>query len=86
MFFKEFKNDSTMVLQNIYESEKDVQYMLFEVGKILENNFLGPEMYITYYKPYDYLLNGTETNALNAFFASDPFPLLSVSTYLNCKI
>jgi len=67
-----------MVLKNIHESEEDVQNILFEISKILENNFPGPETYITYYKLYDYLLNGTETKALDNFFATDPFPLLSV--------
>lgn len=76
--FIEFKGDSTMVLKNIHESEEEIQKMLFEVGKILENNFPGPETYITYYKTYYYLINGTETKALNTIFASDPFPLLSV--------
>lgn len=74
----EFKGDSTMVLKNVHESEEDVQKMLIEVGKILENNFPGPETYITYYKTYSYLSNGTETKALNMFFESDPFPLLNV--------
>lgn len=60
------------------ESEEDVQNMLIEVGKILENNYPGPETYITYYKMYSYLLNGTEIEALNTFFENDPFPLLSV--------
>lgn len=76
--FLEFKGDSTMVLKNIYESEEEIQKMLFEVSKILENNFPGPETYITYYKTYNYLINGTETEALNTIFASEPFPLLSV--------
>jgi len=76
----EFKGDSTMVLKNIHESEEEIQNMLFEIGKILENNFPGPETYITYYKTYNYLLNGTETKALNKIFANDPFPLLSVCT------
>jgi len=74
----EFKGDSTMVLKNIHESEEEIQKMLFEVGKILENNFPGPETYITFYETYYYLINGTETEALNAIFASDPFPLLNV--------
>lgn len=77
---KEFKGDSTMVLKNVHELEEDVQNMLIEVGRILENNFPGPETYITYYKTYYYLLNGTETKALNAFFDNDPFPLLNVCT------
>lgn len=67
-----------MVLKNVYESEEDVQDMLTEVGKILEKNFPGPETYITYYKTYFYLLDGTETDALESFFKIDPFPLLSV--------
>jgi len=75
-----------MVLKNIYESEEDVQNMLFEISKVLENNFSGPETYITYYKSYYYLLNGTETRAFNKFFSSDPFPLLTVCTYLNIII
>jgi len=79
-FFKEFNGDSTMVLSNIHESEDDVQHMLFEVCKILENNFQGPKTYITYYRPYYYLLNGTETKTFNKFFSSDPFPMLSVCT------
>lgn len=74
-----------MVLKNIHESEEDVQNMLFEVGKILENNFPGPETYITYYQTYYYLLNGTETKALNTIFASVPFPLLSVCNSMNIK-
>ncbi|XP_025198734.1 LOW QUALITY PROTEIN: dynein heavy chain 3, axonemal-like [Melanaphis sacchari] len=77
LLMKKFKGDSTMVLKNIHESEDDVHYILFEVRKILENNFPGPETYITYYKTYYYLLNGTETKAFNKFFSSDPFPLLS---------
>jgi len=67
-----------MVLKNVHESEEDVQNMLIEVGKVLENNFPGPETYISYYKMYSYLLNGTEIEALNTFFGNDPFPLLSV--------
>jgi len=67
-----------MVLKNIHESEEEIQNMLFEVGEILENNFPGPETYVTYYKTYYYLINGTETEALDIFFASDPFPILSV--------
>jgi len=69
-----------MILKNIHESEEDVQNMLFEVSKVLEKNFSGPETYIKYYKPYYYLLNGTETKAFNRFFSSDPFPLLTVCT------
>lgn len=84
-FFKEFKGDSSMVLSNINESEDDVQHMLFEVCKILENNFQGPKTYITYYKLYYYLLNGTETKTFNKFFSNDPFPMLSVCTNLNVK-
>lgn len=85
--FSEFKGDSTMVLKNVYESEEEVQNMLVEVGNILENNFPGPETYITYYKIYSYLLNGTETKALNAFFENDPFPLLCVCiSYIYNKI
>lgn len=68
-----------MVLKNVHESEEDVQNMLAEVGKILEKNFPGPETYITYYKTYSYLLDGTEIEALNTFFTNDPFPSLSVS-------
>lgn len=67
-----------MVLKNVHESEEEVQNMLVEIGKILENNFPGPETFITYYKTYSYLLNGTETEALNTFFRNQPFPLLSV--------
>jgi len=69
-----------MVLKNIYETEEDVQNMLFEVSKVLENNFPGPETYITCYKSYYHLLNGTETKAFDKFFSSDPFPLLNVCT------
>jgi len=72
-----------MVLKNIFETEEDVQNMLIEVRKVLENNFPGPETYITCYKSYYYLLNGTETKAFDKFFSSDPFPLLAVCTYLN---
>lgn len=71
-----------MVLKNVHESEEDVQNMLIEVSTILKNNFPGPETYITYYKKYSYLSNGTETNALNTFFESDPFPLLNVRIIL----
>lgn len=67
-----------MVLKNVHESEEEVQNMLVEVGKILEKNFPGPETYIKYYETYSYLMNGTETEALNTFFGNDPFPLLSV--------
>lgn len=59
--------------------------MLSEVGRILENNFPGPETYITYYQMYSYLTNGTETEALNAFFKNDPFPFLSVSIIYRTK-
>jgi len=72
-----------MVLKNIHESEDAVQNMLFKVRKIVENNFPGPETYITYYKTYYYLLNGIETKAFNKFFSSDPFPLLSVCTTIS---
>eukprot|EP00102_Acyrthosiphon_pisum_P024335 XP_016661545.1 PREDICTED: dynein heavy chain 3, axonemal-like [Acyrthosiphon pisum] len=75
---KQLKGDSTMVLKNIYETEEDVQNMLIEVGNVLENNFPGPETYITCYKSYYYLLNGTETKAFDKFFSSDPFPLLNI--------
>jgi dynein heavy chain len=67
-----------MVLKNVHESEEEVQNMLVEIGNILENNFPGPETFITYYEIYSYLLNGTETEALNTFFEIQPFPLLSV--------
>lgn len=67
-----------MVLKNVHESEEDVQNMLMEVGKILEKNFPGPETYITYYKTYSYLLDGSETEVLKIFFENDPFPSLSV--------
>jgi len=76
-----------MVLKNVHESEEDVQNMLIEVSKILKNNFPGPETYITYYKTYSYLLNGTEIEALNTFFGSEPFPLLNVCIpLLKCKL
>ncbi|VVC42221.1 Dynein heavy chain, coiled coil stalk,P-loop containing nucleoside triphosphate hydrolase,Dynein heavy [Cinara cedri] len=71
------KSDSTMVLKNVNDSEEEVQNMLIEIGKILENNFPGPKTYITYYETYSYLSNGSETEALNSFFKNDPFPLLS---------
>lgn len=67
-----------MVLKNVRESEEEVLNMLNEVGSILENNFPGPEIYITYYETYAYLLNGTEIEALETFFGNEPFPLLSV--------
>lgn len=53
--------------------------MLIEVGNILEKNFPGPEAYVTYYKSYSYLLNGSEVEQLDAFFAAEPFPSLNVS-------
>lgn len=71
-----------MVLKNVHESEEEVQIMLTEVGAILEKNFPGPETYITYYETYSYLLNGTEVEALTAFFENDPFPFLSVCIYI----
>lgn len=71
-----------MVLENVHESEEEVQIMLTEVGAILEKNFPGPETYITYYEKYSYLLNGTEAEALTTFFENDPFPFLSVCTYI----
>lgn len=67
-----------MVLNNIHESEEEVQNMLTEVGRILENNFPGPKTYVMYYQTYSYLLNGTESEALNKFFENEPFPLLNV--------
>lgn len=70
-----------MVLNNVYESEEEVQKMLNEVSGILEINFPGPETYVTYYQTYSYLLNGTEAEALNAFFGNQPFPLLNVRIY-----
>lgn len=53
--------------------------MLIEVGNILEKNWPGPEAYVTYYKPYSYLLNGTEVEQLDGFFTIEPFPPLNVS-------
>lgn len=53
--------------------------MLIEVGNIFEKNCPGPEAYVTYYKLYSYLLNDTEAEQLDAFFAVEPFPLLNVS-------
>lgn len=76
--FKEFKCDSTMVLKSVHESEEDIKNMLLDIATILDNNFPGPETYIKHYETYSYLLNGTETEALNTFFENDPFPLLSV--------
>lgn len=75
-----------MVLKNVDDSEEEVQNMLIEIGKVLENNFPGPKTYITYYETYSYLSNGSETEALNSFFNNDPFPMLSVRItiiYLN---
>lgn len=68
-----------MVLKNVYENEEEVQVIMFEIKAILEKNLPGLEKYITYYKPYSYLLDGRETKSLDSFFLIDPFPLLNVS-------
>ncbi|XP_050427931.1 dynein axonemal heavy chain 3-like [Adelges cooleyi] len=77
LLIKELKGDSTMVLKNVYESEEEVQTMLLEIRQILENNFPGPEKYITYYQTYTYLIDGTEAKLLDDFFSIEPFPLLN---------
>ncbi|XP_050529641.1 dynein axonemal heavy chain 3 isoform X2 [Daktulosphaira vitifoliae] len=77
LLMKEFKGDSTMVLKNVYEYEEEVQGIMIEIKTILEKNIPGLEIYTTYYTSYSYLLDGTETKALDAFFSTDPFPLLN---------
>lgn len=62
-------------------NEEEVEAIIMEALAAFDTNTPGPQMFLEIYNDYLYILCGDAQQALDKFFATEPFPYLKVPTY-----
>ncbi|KAK4874901.1 hypothetical protein RN001_014261 [Aquatica leii] len=75
IMFPEFKNRITYLFA-VSINEGPIMEIIQQGVSYFEPNIYGPELYLSFYRNYFYLLNGTAKNWLLDFMTQDPPPFL----------
>ncbi|KAK5640705.1 hypothetical protein RI129_009252 [Pyrocoelia pectoralis] len=75
IMFPEFKQNDTYLF-SVSSEEGPIKELIQEGMSYFEMNTFGPELYLTFYEPMSYILDGKAKKLMFEFLAMDPPPLM----------
>ncbi|KAB0793663.1 hypothetical protein PPYR_13283 [Photinus pyralis] len=75
IMFPEFQHKDTY-LSSVSDGEGPIADLIEEGMSYFEMNTLGPELYLSFYKQFHYILDGKAKKMLHEFLAMDPPPIM----------